>query len=392
MGDTATTNRTPVRGVSTRSILDPAAVPAGTVTGRRSPVLGGSTFRGGRAALLVALVAVLAAALAGTASATRHGAQAKGPKPLSKAAWKALVAKAKQEGSVTLYTVQNPTGLQAMAAAFKQLYGINVTVNRQVDNTLVSQINAEESTGKAVADIWVPSAKGYVFGALKNGWVVDAVGPNFFSKKFDRKSYMLGKSWITGEAVLGMAWNTQGYKGTIGGASDFTTSAFSGGKLGVPDARVSPSFMDWYLWLEAKYGKNILQKLAAQNPKIYTSTLPMTQAVASGEIIGAPCAAGTAVTLKSSGAPIEYKVLPDEWNAPYYGLILKQAPHPAAAQLLANFMQSPQGQALADGGFGAIYPNVPGTYYVKPRIIRLNDFTKAKVDAFNAQWASLFTH
>ena len=57
-----------------------------------------------------------------------------------------------------------------------------------------------------------------------------------------------------------------------------------------------------------------MPKLAAQKPKIYTSTLPMTQAVASGEIIGAPCAAGTALDLKKAGAPIDYKVLPDNWN------------------------------------------------------------------------------
>ena len=229
-----------------------------------------------------------------------------------------------------------------MAAAFKAQYGITVTVNRQVDNTLVAQINAEESTGKAVADIWVATAKPYIYGALNNGWVVDAVGPSFFSKKFNRKTYMFGKAWISGEAVLGEAWNTQAYKGSISGVPDFTSSAFSG-KIGVPDPRVSTSFMDWYLWAEGNGERASSQKLAAQNPKIYTSTLPMTQAVASGEIIGAPCAAGTALTLKAAGAPIEFKVLPDNWNAPYFGMILKQAPHPAAAQLLANYMESPAG-------------------------------------------------
>jgi iron(III) transport system substrate-binding protein len=341
--------------------------------------------------VLTALAAALVAALASTASASRHATQPAGPKPATAAQWKALVAKAKQEGSVTIYTVSNPTSYANMAAAFKAKYGITVTVNRNVDNAIVAQINAEESTGKAVADIWVATAKQYIYGALNHGWVVDGVGPSFFSKKFDRKTYMFGKAWISGEAVLGEAWNSQAFKGSISGVPDFTSSTFSG-KIGVPDPRVSPSFMDWYLWAEAKWGKSILQKLAAQNPKIYTSTLPMTQAVASGEIIGAPCAAGTALTLKAAGAPIEFKVLPDNWNAPYFGMILKQAPHPAAAQLLANYMESPEGQATVSATAGAIYPNIPNTFYAKPRVQHLNDFTKAKVDAFNAQWASLFTH
>jgi iron(III) transport system substrate-binding protein len=341
--------------------------------------------------VLTALAAALVAALASTASASRHAAQSAGPKPATAAQWKALVAKAKQEGSVTIYTVSNPTSYANMAAAFKAKYGITVTVNRNVDNAILAQVNAEESTGKAVADIWVATAKPYIYGAINHGWVVDAVGPSFFKKQFARKTLMFGKAWISGEAVLGEAWNSQAYKGSISGVQDFTNSAFSG-KIGVPDPRVSTSFMDWYLWAEAKWGKSILQKLAAQKPKIYTSTLPMTQAVASGEIIGAPCAAGTALTLKAAGAPIEFKVLPDNWNAPYFGMILKQAPHPAAAQLLANYMESPEGQATVSATAGAIYPNIPNTFYSKPRVQHLNDFTKAKVDAFNAQWVSLFTH
>ena len=352
---------------------------------------GVSRFGRGRALVLVALAAAFTAALASTATAARHSARATGPKPATAAAWRALVAKAKQEGSVTIYSVENPADLAAAAAAFKTQYGITVTVNRQVDNTLVAQINAEESTGNAVADIWVASSKPYIYGAIKHGWVVDAVGPSFFSKKFNRKTYMFGKAWINGEAVLGEAWNSQAFKGSITGVPDFTTSTFSG-KIGVPDPRVSTSFMDWYLWAQAKWGKSILQKLAAQNPKIYTSTLPMTQAVASGEIIGAPCAAGTALTLKASGAPIEFKVLADNWNAPYFGMILKQAPHPAAAQVFANYIQSPAGQALISATAGTIYPNIPNTFYATPRVQHLNDFTKAKVDAFNAQWVSLFTH
>ena len=355
-------------------------------------MIGVSTFPRSRSLVPVVLVAALTAALAGTASASHRNTQAAPtPKPLPATAWRALVAKAKQEGAVTIYSVQAPANLAAVGAAFKQRYGITVTVNRQVDNTLIAQINAEESTGKAVDDVWVPTAKQYIYGALKNGWVVDAVGPSFFNKRFDRKTYTFGKAWITGEAVLGEAWNTQAFKGTINGVPDFTNPAFSG-KIGVPDPRVSPSFMDWYLWAQKKWGTSILSKLAAQHPKIYTSTLPMTQAVAAGEIIGAPCATGTAITLKASGAPIEYKVLKDNWNAPYFGMILKQAPHPAAAQLLANYMQSPAGQAILNAGFGAIYPDLPGTFYPAPRVQRLNDFTKAKVDAFNAQWTSLFTH
>ena len=266
--------------------------------------------------LVMAALAVLAA-LAASASASRSVTQAStatAPTPLTAAAWRALIGKAQKEGSVNLYSVQAPANLAALAKAFKAKYKIKVNVNRNVDNVMLAQINAEQSTGNDVADIWVPSLKRYVLGATRNGWIADAVGPNFFKKRFDRRrTCRQGLARRLGRARDGVEY--QGRPEGITDGTDFTQR--TSGSIGVPDPRVSTSFMDWYLWAQTKYGANILDKLAAQNPKIYTSTLPMTQAVASGEIIGAPVAAGTALALKAAGAPIDYKVLPDNWNAPY---------------------------------------------------------------------------
>src|SRR2546430_10970891 len=144
---------------------------------------------------LAAVTALAVAAVAGTASAAQRGSAAT-PKPASAAEWKKLIAKAKSEGTVTIYSVQNPAGLQDLANAFKAKYGISVTVNRNVDSVLLSQINAEEGAHKPIADIWVPSPKRFVVGAVQNGWVGDAVGPDFFKKQFDRKTYMGSKAVI----------------------------------------------------------------------------------------------------------------------------------------------------------------------------------------------------
>ena len=337
------------------------------------------------------LVLALVATLAGTALASTQVAGAKpSVKPYTAAQWRALIGRAQAEGSVTLYSVQDPTNLNALARRFEERFKIKVTVVRNVDNALLSIVNAEHGTGKAVADIWVPSLKRLVLGSTRNGWVVDARGPNFFKSRYNRSRFLVGKGWVTGSAVLGMAWNTAAFPGTVTDVTTFLRPEFRG-RIGVPDPRISPSFMDWYLAQQKKYGANIIDRLAGQSPKIYISSLPMTQAVASGEIIGAPCAAGTALALKAAGAPIDYKVLPDNWNAPYIGVILKQAPHPNAAQLLANFMVSPEGQELSNRGFGALYRNIPGTFFAQPRSIDVNDFTPAKVQAFNDRWVSLFT-
>jgi iron(III) transport system substrate-binding protein len=354
------------------------------------------TFRFGRLSVvpLLAVIALLAM-VAGFGASAGSGATRATPAPpkqLSAAAWRALVGKAKAEGSVTIYTVGAPANYANLAKRFKELYGIDVIVNRKVDNDLLVQMNAEESTGKATADIWVAATKGIVLGALGNNWVVDAVGPNFFNKRFDRSKLLIGKAWIPGSALLGMAWNTQCFPQGIKDIPDFENPAFKG-KLGMSDPRISPAQVDWYTWVEKTYGNNILQKLAAQKPKIYGSSLTAAQAVASGEICGAPQTAGsTILDLKSKGAPVEYKLANkgNNWNAAYIGMILKQAPHPNAAQLLANFIISPEGQALHNFGLGAIYPNITGTFYSPPRVARSNDLSAAKVKAFVDRWTALY--
>jgi iron(III) transport system substrate-binding protein len=296
-----------------------------------------------RLLLLSILVVALLAAFGSTASANHtvsagSATTAATPTPASKAAWKKMVAAAKKEGSVTIYTTQNPTLLADMAAKFKDKYGISVTINRNIDSVLATQVTAEEGSGKAIADIWVCASKPLVLGALKNGWVVDAVGPDLFSKAFDRKIFAKpGKAFVVGEAILGVAWNTSQFPGNVSDLPDVLKAP--SGRIGVisPSA---PSIVDWYLWVEETYGKSFLTRLAALKPKKYPSSLPMGAAVVSGELAVGTFVPPTVLDQKAQGAPVNFKLPKGSktWNAPYYGMVLKQAPHKNAAQLLANYM------------------------------------------------------
>ncbi|HEY3183979.1 MAG TPA: extracellular solute-binding protein [Gaiellaceae bacterium] len=337
---------------------------------------------------LLALVVALAS-LGGTASAARHTPAANTAGPPTAKQWKQLVAKAKQEGSVTIYSVEIPSLLADMAAKFKAKYGISVTVNRQIDNVLVTQVTAEIGTGKVTADLWVANSKGYVLGALKNGWVADNVTPHYYNKAYDRSVFAKpGKAWVVGSAVLGYGWNTRAYSTGLKSFKDLLNPALSG-KIGVLQP-LSPVAVDWYLWLEEAYGKDFITKLAALKPRIYPSSVPMQQALTSGEISAGSFLPTTTLGLIAQGAPVQFKLPQHPWNTPYYAMILKQAPHPAAAQLLADFLLSPEGQAAINHQTGAVLKNVPETSYVIPRIQRLSKLTPAKVTAFQTYWNSLF--
>jgi iron(III) transport system substrate-binding protein len=348
-----------------------------------------------RLLVLSILVVVMLAALGSTASANRTtpasaaSAAATG-KPASKAAWKKIVAQAKKEGSVTFYTTQNPALIADAAAKFKSLYGINVTVNRNIDSVLATQVTAEEGSNKPIADIWVSASKPLVLGALKNGWVVDGVGPDLYSKAYDRKLFAKpGKAFIIGEAILGMAWNTSQFQGKLNDLPDVLKAP--SGRIGViiPSA---PSIVDWYLWVQETYGKNFLTKLAALKPKKYSSSLPMGSAVESGELAVGTFVPPTVLDDKAKGAPVDFK-LPKgtkTWNAPYTAMILKQAPHPAAAQLFANYLVTQEGQALSQRAAGTVRQDVKNAFFVTPRQQNLKALAPSAVTAFQQSWNDLF--
>jgi iron(III) transport system substrate-binding protein len=72
-------------------------------------------------------------------------------------------------------------------------------------------------------------------------------------------------------------------------------------------------------------------------------------------------------------------------------MVLKQAPHPAAAQLLADYMITQQGQATSQRAAGTVRKDVPNAYYVTPRQQNLKDLTPQKVTEFQASWNDMFS-
>jgi iron(III) transport system substrate-binding protein len=355
-----------------------------------------------RAVLLTisaALLAVTGASASSVASSSTAAAAAPAkanavPHPATPKQWARIVAAAKKEGSVTLYTSQNPAFLANTAKAFEAKYGIKMTVNRQIDSVLTQQISSEQSTNKRTADVLVIASLPIVYGMQKpeNRWAVTAVGPALYAKAYDRKLFGGPQNAnIVGEAILGMGFNTSLYSKGLKNLPDVLDPALKG-KLGVV-APSAPSIVDWYHWVQKTYGNSFLPKLAAQNPKIYASSLPMTQAVVSGEITAGTFVATSALDLKAQGAPINFVVPGGRtkgWNAPWWGMVMKGSPHPNAAQLLMNYLVTKEGQQTSQHQLGAVLKGVPETFYLQPRKQALKDLTPAKVTEFQNYWNSLF--
>jgi len=92
-------------------------------------------------------------------------------------------------------------------------------------------------------------------------------------------------------------------------------------------------------------GLAYFRKLAAMKPQIRSGHTLMTELVAAGDIPMALTLYNQAVDkLKERGAPIDWKPLPPAFGRADGIGVAKQAPHPHAALLFADFVLSPEGQ------------------------------------------------
>ena len=144
------------------------------------------------------------------------------------------------------------------------------------------------------------------------------------------------------------------------------------------------------MWAQRTYGANFLNRLAAQRPRIYLGTGPINQAIISGEIIGAPMAAGTALVDKANGAPIDYKIpnkgleRPALRDDPQAGTAPERGTAASPLHRLAGGAGGPERRVRRD------LPEHQGAFYAPPNHVRLNDYTPAKIAEFQEKWNALF--
>ena len=328
------------------------------------------------------------AAWIGTAALLTHGAaalaQAASPAPSSEA-WQKLVEAAKKEGMVTLYTGQGLDQANDLAARFKKEYGITVQVVRAVGSELQAKVDAEQAAGRGIADIYVGTDVPILRDRNAKKHLVAPVGPAFENPVYNRKLRVPeGTYFEISAAILTFSWNKDLYPKGLKDYPDLLDPALKG-KIGVAMISVMAQ-ADFYVYLEEKYGADFTKKLADMNPRLYPGALPMAQAVVSGEIVAAVSTQPLIDEIKK-GAPVGWGLAPGgAWGSHFYGQILSVAPHPNAAQLLANYMITPPGQEAIARLAASALPNVPGAITSTDNT-RRTDWNKLNPEFFNAYLA-----
>ena len=269
---------------------------------------------------------------------------------------------------------------------------------RSADADMIARVDTELSTGTSGGDLVVTAAQVWIEGHAAAGDCVDpTASPQIAGLgDYDAAQYVHeGNIFEVGAAVLTFAWNTELVPDGLTDYPDLLDPSLAGGKIGVPDPAIGPALVDFYLWLEESFGEEYVAALAEQEPRIYPSSLPLGEALQSGEIYaGAFAAPVQLVPAQEGGAPVDFGISEDAgaWGARYFGCIPSSSDSPNAAALLADFMVTAEGQELVQGASGSVLPDIPGTLITNDRVREpdLEATAPEPAAAYVEEWNAMF--
>jgi iron(III) transport system substrate-binding protein len=256
-----------------------------------------------------------------------------------------LVERAKQEGSVVLYTSLAPTESKPLADAFERKYGIKVELWRALSDKVVQRAITEaqarknavdviETNGpememlareKVLAEFHSPHLAALPAAAIPahRTWFPDRM--NFFVVAYNTAKVQRSEIPATYEGFVDPKW-----KGRIG---------------------IEATDSEWMATLIKTWGNekgmDYFRKLSAMKPDVRKGHVLLAELIAAGEVpVGLTVYNSNVESLKKRGAPIDFVPVQPVAGRPQGIGIARQAPHPNAALLFADFVLSPEGQKL----------------------------------------------
>jgi iron(III) transport system substrate-binding protein len=256
-----------------------------------------------------------------------------------------LLEKAKQEGTVVLYTSLAPTESKPLAEAFEKKYGIKVELWRALSDKVVQRVVTEaqgkrfsvdvvETNGpememlareRLLAEFHSPYIADLPTAAIPRHrtWFPDRM--NYFVVGFNTAKVQRSEIPATYEGFLDPKW-----KGRIG--------------IEATDAEWMATLIK--TWGNDK-GMDFFRKLAAMKPDVRKGHVLLAELVAAGEVpVGLTMYNSNIESLKRKGAPIDFVPVEPVAARPQGIGLARNAPHPHAALLFADFVLSPEGQRL----------------------------------------------
>ena len=286
-------------------------------------------------------VGLIAAAMAGLLAPSQASAQQQ---------WNNVLAAAKKEGKVVLYSATPPSLGNRLVAGFRKAH---------------PDIAIEFTRGPSGPEVAVWPAK-----YLREGSVVTA-GLEPFTITYNTKLVTSNPPSTYADILR------PEYKGRLGTSELAATTLIA-----------------WYDWLEKTQGKDYLPKMKAQNPKLYNGTTPLAQSLAAGEIaVGAFGNITAFKPLIDQGAPIKF-VIPNPGLGFEYAMGgLGWSKRPNATLVFMDYVMSKDGQTAWHGTGEGASPrsDIPGSIPIaNVTAWDTSAYPPEVVTKYRAYWSGIF--
>jgi iron(III) transport system substrate-binding protein len=297
-----------------------------------------------------------------------------------------LVDAAKKEGTVTLYSSLSSGESTPLVDAFEKKYGIKVNFWRANSDQVAQRMLTEGQAHRYVVDVLETNgsevemaARARLLSEFYSPYLADlppdAIGPN--------------RLWVSDRSnFIVVAYNTNKIK-----RADLPTTyeGFLDPKW-KGQISIEASDIEWLATIVKTWGNDkgmkFFQALSATKPEMRAGHILLAQMVGAGEVpVALTVYNGEVESLKRKGTPIDWAPVQPVVGRAQGLAVAKNAPHPYAALLFADFILSPENQAMY-----AKLGRIPTSTKVKTK---LNDFPHVMIDTAtildeNDKWTKLW--
>jgi iron(III) transport system substrate-binding protein len=318
---------------------------------------------------LLSMVAVgsVIALTAGCGSGSSDKASGGGSLPEEAAGLESVYKAAQKEGQLVVYASFSEPVLQALASDFKKRYGIEMKfVQRQAEPTTAA-FAQERAAGKHVVDVYNTP-----YSDEMEKYKAQGVWKDYDTTSMPALKNYPAEDWLGSYGLFSISphvlyYNTDVLKELKAkvptGWCDVATQPQLKGHIGLIDPELSANTQYTYLLIDQQCGEDYMKKLGSMAAMYEGSSSTSAQHVAAGEVaVWLPGTVDTIVQAKKAGAPVDYVIPKETSGSERFIGALKDAPHPAAAQLFMNYLFSPAGQKVMNGQFStsSLLPNIEG--------------------------------
>ncbi len=256
-----------------------------------------------------------------------------------------LVAKAREEGTLTLYTSMATTESAPLAQAFEKKYGVKVQLWRALSENVLQRALTEARGQRRSMDVVETNApevealaREQVVAQFESPYLADL--PSWAVPLHRRWFSDRVNLWVTGYNTVKV--KREELPHTIEGFADPAWK----GRLSL-----EATDNDWMYgvinYMGEERGREFFRKLSALRPEMRKGHILVAQLVAAGELsICLTIYSGNAELIKSKGGPIDWLPIEPLVGRPQALALARNAPHPHAALLFADFILSPEGMTL----------------------------------------------